>query len=446
MAATGILTWLTYAAIVAMIVAYALERWSIEVVSLSALVGWLVLFWAVPMLMGVKSPLGPDELLAGLSNQALITVLAMLVVGQGLFHTDALERPAAFLARLGGKTGMGAILLVLVAAMVTSAFVNDTPVVVMFLPIITAIAASRGIATSKALMPLSFAALLGGMTTLIGTSTNLLAAGVAQKSGGLDNRLLRFHGSRGRHGGGRFRLCRLRAAAHPEGAHGHGRTDHRRQRQAVHRHHRDRLRPSAGRRLGGRRHVPGPQGHDGPPRPAPRAPVPAALRKPDAAARRHHRRRRHAVGADPRPLRRRRHDAGRRGRRRTACSHQGPHPGRGGGRAGLARHRPHRSSRRRSITIPTPSSSASSAAAACRACSSPTFASRPATCFSSAAPRGDRGSARQPRPPAARVVGERTAAAPLCPPGAGHLRPAGRSTPPAASARSSSARSPPRSP
>ena len=185
MAATGILTWLTYAAIVAMIVAYALERWSIEVVSLSALVGWLVLFWAVPMLMGVKSPLGPDELLAGLSNQALITVLAMLVVGQGLFHTDALERPAAFLARLGGKTGMGAILLVLVAAMVTSAFVNDTPVVVMFLPIITAIAASRGIATSKALMPLSFAALLGGMTTLIGTSTNLLAAGVAQKSGGL---------------------------------------------------------------------------------------------------------------------------------------------------------------------------------------------------------------------------------------------------------------------
>lgn len=184
-AAPDILTWLTYAAIVAMIVAYALERWPIEIVSLVALVGWLVLFWAVPMLAGTKSPLGPDDLLAGLANQALITVLALLVVGQGLFHTDALEKPTALLARLGGRTGMAAIVLVLIAAMVASAFVNDTPVVVMFLPIITTIAAGRNVAASKVLMPLSFAALLGGMTTLIGTSTNLLAAGVAEKAGGL---------------------------------------------------------------------------------------------------------------------------------------------------------------------------------------------------------------------------------------------------------------------
>ncbi len=184
-AAPTLLTWLTYAAIVAMIVAYALERWAIEIVSLVALVGWLVLFWAVPMLAGTRSPLGPDDLLAGLANPALITVLALLVVGQGLFHTDALEKPTALLARLGGRTGMAAIVLVLVAAMVASAFVNDTPVVVMFLPIVTTIAAGRGVATSKVLMPLSFAALLGGMTTLIGTSTNLLAAGVAQKAGGL---------------------------------------------------------------------------------------------------------------------------------------------------------------------------------------------------------------------------------------------------------------------
>ena len=184
-AAPDILTWLTYAAIVAMIVAYALDRWPIEVVSLTALVGWLVLFWAVPKLTGIKSPLGPDELLAGLSNEALMTVLALLVVGQGLFHTDALEKPTTLLASLGGRTGMGAIVVVLAAATVASAFINDTPVVVMFLPIITTIAAGRGVAASKTLMPLSFAALLGGMTTLIGTSTNLLAAGVAKKTGGL---------------------------------------------------------------------------------------------------------------------------------------------------------------------------------------------------------------------------------------------------------------------
>ncbi len=183
MSADLVLMWLTFVAIVAMVVAYVLERWSIEVVSLASLVGWLVLFTAVPRMLGVESPLSVDAILAGFSNQALITVLAMLVVGQGLFHTDALERPAAYLAKLGGRTGMGAVILMLFAAMVASAFVNDTPLVVMFVPMVTAVTAARGIPASKALMPLSFVALLGGTTTLIGTSTNLLAAGVAERAG-----------------------------------------------------------------------------------------------------------------------------------------------------------------------------------------------------------------------------------------------------------------------
>ena len=183
MTGLSVMMWLSFAMIVIMVVAFALERWSIEMVSIATLVAWMVLFWLGPMLLGIESPLTPDDLLSGFSNQALITVLAMLVVGQGLFQTDALERPTAWLAAYGGRTGSGAVILILAVAMLTSAFVNDTPVVVMFIPIISGIAASRGIPISRVLMPLSFAALLGGKTTLIGTSTNLLAAGVAERIG-----------------------------------------------------------------------------------------------------------------------------------------------------------------------------------------------------------------------------------------------------------------------
>ena len=172
--------WLTFAVITCTIIAYASERWSIEGVSLATLVAFLALFTLIPQ-ADPDRQIEAHELLMGFANPALITVLSLLVIGQALFNTDALETPARWLSSLGGSNVQRTILVLLLAAGVTSAFLNNTPVVVMFIPIVVAIAAQRNFSASAALMPLSFVGILGGMTTLIGSSTNLLVAGVAQR-------------------------------------------------------------------------------------------------------------------------------------------------------------------------------------------------------------------------------------------------------------------------
>lgn len=175
--------WVTFVIIALTIVAYVSERWSIEAVAVGSLAAFLALFSFVPFYSDIGERLNPEELLAGFANPALATVLALLIVGQGLFATDAIERPARMIARLGGASTTGALIVTLLAAAILSAFLNNTPVVVIFIPILTVLAAQRNFALSKALMPLSFLSILGGMTTLIGSSTNLLVAGVAAEYG-----------------------------------------------------------------------------------------------------------------------------------------------------------------------------------------------------------------------------------------------------------------------
>ena len=174
--------WATYLVILASIVAYASERFTLELVALASLAALLALFTLVPF----EGPLGavtPEDLLAGFANPALATVLALLIVGQGLFATDAMDRPARMVSRIAGGSALRAMVITLVSAMGLSAILNNTPVVVIFIPVLTVLAAQRGFAPAKAMMPLSFMTILGGMTTLIGSSTNLLAAGVASRSG-----------------------------------------------------------------------------------------------------------------------------------------------------------------------------------------------------------------------------------------------------------------------
>lgn len=175
----------TLVVIIGSTVLYATERYSIEAISLGILAAYVALFEVMGLPAG-DGTLSAADLLAGFANPALITIVALLVVGQGLFHTDALERPAQALVRWVTTQGTVGIALTFLSIATLSAFLNNTPVVVMFIPIVSTLAAALKVTASRFMMPLSFVTILGGMTTLIGSSTNLLAANVARQAGAVD--------------------------------------------------------------------------------------------------------------------------------------------------------------------------------------------------------------------------------------------------------------------
>ncbi len=176
--------WCTFAIIGVAVVFYVTERVSLEITSVGLVVALLLLFHFVPLETVNNEPvLSAPDLLSGFASPALITILALLVIGQGLFQTGALEGPTRRLQSMGRNRSHLILLFTLIIAGVISAFLNNTPVVVMFIPIISAISHQLGLNPSKSLMPLSFITILGGMTTLIGSSTNVLVAGLADRYG-----------------------------------------------------------------------------------------------------------------------------------------------------------------------------------------------------------------------------------------------------------------------
>lgn len=170
--------WATFAIIALAFCAYFMNKWSMELTSMGVIATILVLFHVFPMPDGTVrgGSIGPAAILSGFANPALIAVLALLVMGQGLIRTGILDRGAQwFLDNTKGKIPPTlAIMFVFLFVGVTSGFLNNTPVVVIFIPIMQAMAGRYGISPSKVMMSLSFVAILGGMTTLIGSSTNLL--------------------------------------------------------------------------------------------------------------------------------------------------------------------------------------------------------------------------------------------------------------------------------
>lgn len=138
-------------------------------------------FW--PLEQDGEQIIRSTDFFRNLGHEALITITALLVAGKGLETTGALRPVALFFTRLWTRQPLLAALLTLVGSAVFSAFVNNTPVVVMLLPVLTAAALHAHQAPSAILLPMGFATLIGGMSTVIGTSTNLLVVGISEDLG-----------------------------------------------------------------------------------------------------------------------------------------------------------------------------------------------------------------------------------------------------------------------
>jgi len=151
---------------------FATEALPVDVVAILILV--------ILVLTGV---LTPQEGIKGFSNKATITVAFMFVLSAALLKTGALQVLAHRLSKLFRYKFNSAMLLMMLMIAIISAFVNNTPVVAMFIPVIIQIAHTSGQEASKMLIPLSFASIFGGMCTLIGTSTNILVSGIAEDQG-----------------------------------------------------------------------------------------------------------------------------------------------------------------------------------------------------------------------------------------------------------------------
>jgi len=124
-----------------------------------------------------------EEALAGLSNKAVVTVGAMLVLGQALVKTGVLTAAADRLAAATGSRTWTAMSLVLVVAVLLNRILNNTAVVAIFIPLVVDLCRRFHISPSKFMLPLSYVSIAGGTLTVIGTSTNLLVSAIAEDNG-----------------------------------------------------------------------------------------------------------------------------------------------------------------------------------------------------------------------------------------------------------------------
>ncbi len=163
---------LVFIVVVCAVILFATEKLSVDVVA--------IVIMAVLLTSGIISP---DEGIAGFSNKATVTVAAMFIISAALFKTGAVSYLGKLTTLVFKRGYWVGLIMVTISVGFFSAFINNTPVVAIFIPILLGVSREIKVSTSKLLMPMSFASMFGGVCTLIGTSTNILVSSIAEESG-----------------------------------------------------------------------------------------------------------------------------------------------------------------------------------------------------------------------------------------------------------------------
>jgi di/tricarboxylate transporter len=158
---------LTLAIVAAALVLFGSDKVRVDLVALLVLLA-----------VALTGLVDPEEVFAGFSNPAVITVWAVYIISGGIFYTGLAGLLGGLILRLSGNSEVRLIFVIMVICGVISAFVNNVGATAMLLPAVVTIARQTKIPVSKLLIPLSFSSLLGGKLTLIGTPANILATSI----------------------------------------------------------------------------------------------------------------------------------------------------------------------------------------------------------------------------------------------------------------------------
>ncbi len=164
--------WIVSALLIVVLALLITERLPVDVTAIGII--------AVLMLTGILEPL---EAVQGFANPAVITVGAMFLVSHGMIRTGVVGFIAQKVIQYSKSRQRIAMLFILLMVAAASAFMNNTPVVVLFIPIILSLSCEYGFSPSKLLMPISYASILAGTCTLIGTSTNIIVSDLSAMYG-----------------------------------------------------------------------------------------------------------------------------------------------------------------------------------------------------------------------------------------------------------------------